>query len=115
MNLDFEKLDENIGVFKLNGNLIGENDGMPLTEAFDEQIENGFQNFILDLSDLKLINSSGIGVFITLLTKARKKEGDVVIVNPSSYIQNLLMITKLNSIFQIFDTNIEASEMLKKV
>jgi anti-sigma B factor antagonist len=60
-----------------------------------------------------LINSSGIGVFITLLTKARKKEGDVVIVNPSSYISNLLMITKLNSIFQIFDSTNEALEMLK--
>lgn len=113
MNLNFEQLESTIGVFKLDGNLIGENDGMPLTEAFNEQMENGVLNFILDLSDLRLINSSGIGVFITLLTKARKKDGDVVIVNPSSYISNLLMITKLNSIFQIYNSTGEALEMLK--
>ena len=59
---------------------------------------------ILDLADLKHINSSGLGVFITLLTKARKKDGEVLLVSPSEGIRKLLLMTKLNAIFQIFDT-----------
>jgi anti-sigma B factor antagonist len=104
MKFEFEKKGPITGMFRLHGSLIGETDGMPLAEAFNEQMENGFLHFILDITELKHINSSGLGVFITLLTKARKKDGDVVIVNPSENIRSLLLITKLNSIFHIYDT-----------
>lgn len=93
---------QNIGLYTLEGNLIGENDGMPLADNFNEQIELGTRFYIVDLSDVKHINSTGLGVLITLLTKARKKDGEMVLVNPSEYIRNLMMITKLNTIFNIY-------------
>jgi anti-sigma B factor antagonist len=95
---------QNVGIFTLAGNLIGEHDGMPLTDAFNEQMELGVRNFVVDLTELKHINSSGLGVLITLLTKARKKGGELFLVNPSPYIRNLMLITKLNSIFQTFES-----------
>lgn len=103
MNFQFQTI-EGIGHFQLIGNLIGEHDGMPLTDAFNEQMEDGIRNFIVDLTELKHINSSGLGVLITLLTKTRKKDGDLFLVNPSAYIRNLMLITKLNSIFQTFES-----------
>jgi anti-sigma B factor antagonist len=110
MKFEFEPQSAINGVFKLYGSLIGETDGMPLTEAFNEQMENGFLIFILDLSELKHINSSGLGVFITLLTKARKKDGELLLVNPSEGIRKLLLMTKLTAIFKIYDTVAEALE-----
>jgi anti-anti-sigma regulatory factor len=41
-------------------------------------------------------------VLITLLTKARKVSGEVLLTNPSEFINNILIITKLNSVFNIF-------------
>jgi anti-sigma B factor antagonist len=104
MKFEFESHGSIAGIFRLHGSLIGETDGMPLTEAFNEQLENGCLTFVMDLSDLKHINSSGLGVFITLLTKARKKDGEVLLVNPSEGIRKLLMMTKLNAIFSIHET-----------
>jgi anti-sigma B factor antagonist len=101
---------QHVGIFTLSGNLIGEHDGMPLTDAFNEQMEMGVRHFVVDLTELKHINSSGLGVLITLLTKARKKDGELFLVNPSPYIRNLMLITKLNSIFQTFPTIAEAVE-----
>lgn len=112
MDFQFEGKGGKVGVFKLTGNLIGEHDGMPLADAFNEYMEDGYINFVIDLTELKHINSSGLGVLITLLTKARKKEGELVLVNPSDHIRNLMLITKLTSIFTIYDdldTAIEAS------
>ncbi|MCB9230819.1 MAG: STAS domain-containing protein [Bacteroidia bacterium] len=107
--MDFKSRKENdVCVFTLTGNLVGENDGMPLTDAFNEEMEDGTRNFIIDLSSLKHINSSGLGVFITLLTKVRKKGGELVLLNPSDFIKNLLLITKLNSIFHNFSSLEEA-------
>ena len=107
MDFSYSK-QEQIGIYTLKGNLIGETDGIPITESFSEQLEVGTHHFVIDLSDLQHINSSGLGVLITLLTKARKVGGEVTLSSPSSYINNLLLITKLNTIFQIHSTTEEA-------
>ncbi|MEM9983559.1 MAG: STAS domain-containing protein [Bacteroidota bacterium] len=104
--------DQKIGVYQLQGNLIGEKDGIPITDSFSEKLDEGVKNFVIDLGALQHINSSGLGVLITLLTKARKTGGEVVLANPSDYIGNLLLITKLNTIFQIFPTREEAVSTL---
>ena len=113
MQFKYEVNEDNVGVYTMEGNLIGENDGMVLTNSFNDNMEDGTLNFVMDLTDLQHINSSGLGVFITLLTKARKKGGELFLVNPSDYIRNLMMITKLNSIFSIFDTVEDAQNALK--
>lgn len=108
MEFSFTSHGQDTGTFVLKGNLIGEADGINITESFMEQIDHGIRHFILDLSSLQHINSSGLGVFITLLTKARKVGGEVALAGPSTYISNLLMITKLNTIFHIHD-NVETA------
>lgn len=99
---------EDVGIYELNGNLIGETDGIPITESFSDKLEEGVLRFIIDLKGLQHINSSGLGVLITLLTKARKVGGELTLANPSDYIKNLLLITKLNTIFQIHTSVEEA-------
>ncbi len=99
-----------IGIYRLKGNLIGENDGIAITDSFNSQIDSGTENFIISMEELKHINSSGLGVLITLLTKARKKGGELILAQPSDFIRNLLLITKLNTIFRIYDSEQEALE-----
>jgi len=112
--MEFEyNVHNGIGVYTLSGNLIGEHDGMRLADSFNEEMEEGTLNFVLNLQELKHVNSSGLGVFITLLPRARKKGGELVLVNHSDFIKNLMMITKLSSVFQIFDTLEEAAAALE--
>ncbi|RMG19091.1 MAG: anti-sigma factor antagonist [Bacteroidetes bacterium] len=106
--------DNQIGTYYLKGNLIGEKDGISITESFSNELEDGMRNFIVDLNELIHINSSGLGVLITLLTKARKAGGELILSNPSSYIQNLLLITKLDTIFQIFPSLEESKEFYRQ-
>ncbi|MCS7073851.1 MAG: STAS domain-containing protein [Bacteroidia bacterium] len=103
MNFTHQLLD-NIAVFKLEGSMLGENDGLNLTNIFTQYLEEKVTRFMFDLTDLKHINSSGLGVFITLLTKVRSRGGELVISNPAKNISNLLAITKLNTVFTITDT-----------
>jgi len=113
MEFTISTSDKHIVIYHLDGNLIGETDGLAMTESLNEKLEEGFKQIIINLSDLQHINSSGLGVLITLLTKARKVGGEVVLANPSTYIQNLLLITKLNTIFQIHTSTEEAIEAYK--
>lgn len=99
-------------VLALEGDLIGETNGMELMELVNEKVNGEIVKCAIDLSAVRYMNSSGIGVLITLLTKFRNKGGEVVLINPSEQIKKLLIITKLNSIFFIVDNESQALERL---
>jgi anti-sigma B factor antagonist len=101
MDFHFSQQD-GIGVLSLSGSLIGETDGLPVLEAFGDQLSQGITRYVIDMTHLNHINSTGLGMLITLLTRARKAGGEVVLANPSGFIQNLLVITKLHTIFSTF-------------
>lgn len=92
----------NTTIYQLKGRLIGEKDGMTLTAAVSEDTGDTATNLVFDLTDLEHINSTGLGVLVTSLTKARKSGGELVLVNPSDAVGNLLLITKLNTIFKVY-------------
>lgn len=94
------------------GDLIGENKGPELVELVNELLSNGLKTCLADISNVRYINSSGIGVLITILTKFRNKGGELYLINPSEHVKKLLIITKLQAIFNIVTSREEA---LKKI
>lgn len=91
----------------LSGDLIGEDNGAAVIEVVGNAIQQKVLSCIVDISNLRYINSSGIGVLITILTKFRNKGGEVYLMRPSESVQKLLVITKLNAIFQIIQSEAE--------
>lgn len=106
MKYSHKVLDNNILMLGLSGDLIGEDTGAAILQLATEYVNKKMRHCIIDISDVRYINSSGIGVLITILTKFRNKGGEVYLVNPSENVKKLLIITKLNGIFNISD-NIE--------
>ncbi|MFL5729508.1 MAG: STAS domain-containing protein [Cytophagaceae bacterium] len=98
----------------LQGDLIGEENGLELVDLVNDKVNESILLCAIDLSGVRYMNSSGIGVLITLLTKLRNKGGEVVLINPSDQIKKLLIITKLNAIFNIVASEQEALTKLKK-
>ncbi|WP_114751392.1 STAS domain-containing protein [Pleomorphovibrio marinus] len=94
---------KNSFVIKLTGDLIGDESGPKLVELVSDALNNGVKTTIIDLSEVRYISSSGIGVLITMLTKMRNAGGEVVLTSPSEHVKKLLIITKLNNIFTVFD------------
>lgn len=94
-------------VLKLTGDLIGEDNGAAIIEVVAEALQQKILNCMVDISGLRYINSTGIGVLITILTKFRNKNGEVHLLKPSESVQKLLVITKLNNIFHIVQTDDE--------
>ena len=98
----------------LSGDLIGEDNGTNLLEVVTNALHQNAKFCLIDISGLRYINSSGIGVLITILTKFRNKGGEVYLMKPSESVQKLLVITKLNAIFQIVQSAEEVSKLSKK-
>ncbi len=104
---------DNILVITLTGDLIGENNGPELVKIVNDHLHDKVNLCAVDLANVRYMNSSGIGVLITLLTKFRNQEGEMILVKPSEKIEKLLLITKLNNIFSIVDSKEEAIDLLK--
>ena len=104
----------NVFIVKIEGDLIGENSGATLLEPVNDAINQKVMNCIIDISELRYINSSGIGVLITILTKFRNKGGEVYLMNPSENVKKLLVITKLNAIFHIAHSEEEIQKLINK-
>jgi anti-sigma B factor antagonist len=62
---------------------------------------------------VRFINSTGIGVMVSVLTKFRNQGGELVLINPSELVRKLLVITKLDAIFILATDDASAAEQLK--
>ena len=90
-----------------------ESTSVRMVEAVNEAVSHQVMTCIIDISQLRYINSSGIGVLITILTKFRNKGGEVYLMNPSDSVKKLLAITKLSSIFQVISKEEEVMLILQ--
>lgn len=96
-----QEIRSNTLILRISGDLIGEDKDTRLVEFVNDAVSHQVLTCVIDISELRYINSSGIGVLITLLTKFRNKGGEVYLMNPSESVKKLLAITKLNAIFQV--------------
>ena len=106
INFTHEQSD-NLLTLRLSGDLIGETGGTAILEVANQAIAANIKRCVVDISGLRYINSSGIGVLITLLTKFRNKSGELYLMKPSESVQKLLVITKLNAIFTVIQSQSE--------
>lgn len=112
MNPVYETKGDTI-IIRLSGDLIGETSGAGIVDKATDALEKKQKTCIVDISNVRYINSSGIGVLITLLTKFRNKGGELFLLKPSESVKKLLVITKLNAIFQIVQDENEVNSISK--
>ncbi len=91
-------------VIKLKGNIMGGPDGAKLHETLHELKEKNKKNVVVDLSRVKFMNSSGLGMLISGMTTMRNAGGDLRLANAADRIQSLLIITKLITVFKHYDS-----------
>ncbi|MFO7799391.1 STAS domain-containing protein [Rhodohalobacter sp.] len=98
----------NCVIIELKGNVMGGPDAVNLNDKLHELIDQGKKNVVVNLSKVKFMNSSGLGMLIGGLTTLRKAGGDLRIANASDKIESLLMVTKLITVFKHFRSVDEA-------
>ncbi len=104
--------ENNLMIVSLEGNLIGKEQVSDLMNEIVDGLEDGIKNVLVDLSNMQYMNSTGLNILVNILTKTRSKDGEVIIANVPDKINKLLIITKLNSVFNIQATVEQAKKEL---
>lgn len=95
-------------VIELKGNVMGGPEAAELNDLLHKCIEEGKKNIVIDLSDVKFMNSSGLGMLISGYTTMKNGGGNLKLAGATDKIQSLLVITKLITIFENYDSIDEA-------
>lgn len=83
-----------------------------LKESLTKLIEKGKYNLIIDLEEVRYIDSTGLGVLIGTLKKVREHNGTIAIICNNPQIKKIFNITGLVKIFGIYKNADEASKNL---
>ncbi len=108
------ELKDDILFIRLEGDLISGTDTQSLVDEMDGQKPPVTLLCAVDLSNVRYMDSGGMGVLVSLLTKFRNRGGELVLIKPSDHIRKLLIVTKLNAIFTIAENDNFAAQFLKE-
>src|SRR5574342_1231326 len=97
-----------VALLDLHGkNLIGEGDDA-LREAVTKLSDSGKTKILLNLADVPYVDSAGLGEIVRTYTTVSRKGGKLKRLNLTKKIQDLLSITKLLTVFEVFASEQEA-------
>ena len=99
-----EKYYGDVHVISLDGKLIGEPETTQLHNIISSAIHAGKCKIILNLKNVGWMGSIGFGVITGGMMSARSAGGDLRLTGLNQKVDKLLTITKLNSVFQTFDS-----------
>ena len=99
-----------VTILDLSGKItIGEG-SVQLREAVRRLLDEGKKKILLNLGEVAYVDSSGIGELVSSYTTTNNQGGHLKLLNLTKKIQDLLMITKLLTVFETFDSEVSALE-----
>ncbi len=99
-----------VTILDIEGNLIGRN-AIKLKEIIDEHVEaaEGKPVFmVLNMERVQVMDSSGLGVVVAAYTSIQRTNGRVVLLNIGGNIRSLIVMAKLVTIFDRYETEADA-------
>jgi len=98
------KHEKGVTIISLKGEVIGGPDATELRRQLHSLIEQGKKKIVVDLEQVELMNSSGLGMLIGGLTTVRNSDGDLRLAKASAKILSLFAVTRLSKVFTHFDS-----------
>jgi len=102
MGFQVEKVND-VLVVGVEGQLIVGN-RQELKQKVLEELEGGERKFIVDFEKTGYIDSSGLGVLVSLSKKIRERGGELRLANLNEDLRTLFELTKLDTLFLIADS-----------
>ena len=97
-----------VRVIKVTGRLDPADGADQLFEMIQGFIEQDEVDFLIDLRSVTYISSTGVGSLIKCYRSVLKMKGHVKLLSPSQSVRNILAISKLDGVFEIFSNENEA-------
>lgn len=99
---------EGVTVLEVSGRIVLGDGGVTFRDSFQDALETGAKKLVVDLGGVNYMDSSGLGELTNAYTSARDRGCDVKLARLTRKLDNLMQITKLATIFDIYRDEAEA-------
>ncbi len=107
MNLMTEIIGENV-VIHINEERLDAHNSGDLKLEFQKLFESGSQNLLVDLKDVRFIDSSGLGALVSGFKNATSSHGTLRLASLQPQVKSMFELTRLHRVFEIFQTVTDA-------
>jgi anti-sigma B factor antagonist len=97
------RVSDGVTILSLNGKLIVGEATAALKEQIKSLTEHGVTKLVLDLAEVDYIDSSGLGTLVYCFSTFRKQGGTLKLMKLSRRNIELMLLTKLETVFEVFD------------
>lgn len=104
------KKDQSLVIFEIKGRLDTTN-YLDLEKAFNQKIEDGNNQILVDCNNLDYVSSSGLRVFLVALKELKKIGGKFIMCNLQESILEVFEISGFISIFEVYNSKDEAIQV----
>ena len=104
------RLTHGVVLVDMSGRLSAGESVMLLRNTVKQLAEDGSQKFVLSLEDISYVDSCGLGELVACYTSLKNKGCSLSLLNPSQRAMELLELTKLSTVFDVFDSEKGAIE-----
>jgi anti-sigma B factor antagonist len=103
-----ERIVDDVTILDLKGKMtLGEGDEL-LKDKVNSLVSQGHKKIVLNLSDVPYIDSAGLGEIVRTYTTVSRQQGKLKLLNVSKRVYDLLVITKLLTIFDSYESEEDA-------
>src|SRR5215210_213394 len=107
VTMDVRKVDESVGVIDVKGELTAFAEGV-LMDAYNQASDGRVRAIVLNFEGLEYMNSSGIGLLVTLLIRVNREKQRLLTYGLSDHYRSIFQITRLDDAIGIHDSEEEA-------
>jgi anti-sigma B factor antagonist len=94
---------EGVMILDLKGSLTAGDSSGVLRDTTRKLVADGRKSVVLNLAEVDYIDSTGLGALVMFYTVLRKASGRLALLNLNRRHMELLVLTKLSTVFEIFD------------
>ena len=113
MNISVQNKENNISVIKLFGQFYVDEESK-LVDTIDRLLNSGRADFVINLNGLTSINSQGLAIIIAAKKKIKEAGGELKISEARPFIKELFELTRLHTIFEMFNLTEDAVSSFSK-
>jgi anti-sigma B factor antagonist len=108
MQID-EKMSGEVMVIKITGDItLNQGGDVLLKDKIQSLLQQGQRKLVLDLGNVSYVDSAGLGQLVQIHATTKAKGGSLRLVNVTKRLKDLLVVTKLVTVFDSYDSEADA-------
>ncbi|MBI4484404.1 MAG: STAS domain-containing protein [Acidobacteria bacterium] len=104
-----QRIADNVAIIKVTGDItLNKGGDVLLKDKVNSLLQQGHKNVLIDLSGVSYVDSAGLGELVQAYATTKNRGGALKLLNVTKRLRDLLVITKLLTVFDTFDSEASA-------